>query len=353
MAACVVLAAAATGGDRDVAEFLFKKAEKAYRAKDYESAASDYARARKEYTPHPPAAYGLALALEKLGREPEAIAAYRQCIAEVDAAAEPSWKWKTLRRKSAAAVKRMRRRYAELDRLNRDLIERCLAFGKEHAKASPQWAAKAFETVLRLDPAHVGARRALDGLERKKPAPAPPPAKAAPKDWGRSLVRGDDLEGWDPGLRAPWTCENGVISADVEGRSGKLNWLDDTEFEGRYELRIRLRVARDGGAGRTYGFMLGNGRDWHALLVQDSNDVVLLRSEDDEDTHLKDAIPRDFNPHRWHVFRLKADRGTLTVYLDDKELFEHTADDRDAFDGKLALFAQNGRIVFERLEVRP
>ena len=32
MAACVVLAAAATGGDRDVAEFLFKKAEKAYRA---------------------------------------------------------------------------------------------------------------------------------------------------------------------------------------------------------------------------------------------------------------------------------------------------------------------------------
>ena len=43
-------------GERDVAQFLLQKAEKAYRAKDYEKAATDFKRARGEFTPLPEAA---------------------------------------------------------------------------------------------------------------------------------------------------------------------------------------------------------------------------------------------------------------------------------------------------------
>jgi hypothetical protein len=35
-----------------------------------------------------------------------------------------------------------------------------------------------------------------------------------------------------------------------------------------------------------------------------------------------------------------------------KKLFGYDADRRDTFDGKVGLFAQNGRIEFKELEVR-
>ena len=95
---------AASAGDRDVADFLFKKAEKAYRARRYEDAVKGYQRARAEFTPLPEAAFGLALALEKLDREAEALAAYRTCVREVETAESPPSKWKSLARRAGYDV---------------------------------------------------------------------------------------------------------------------------------------------------------------------------------------------------------------------------------------------------------
>ena len=107
--ACLALLVVVEAGDRDVAQFLLKKAEKAYRAKDYEQAVAGFKRARAEFTPLPEAAWGLGQALEKLEREAEAIAAYRLCAEQVGAAEKPSAKWKALARRANAAVSRLRR----------------------------------------------------------------------------------------------------------------------------------------------------------------------------------------------------------------------------------------------------
>jgi hypothetical protein len=339
-------------GDRDVALFLLKKAEKAYRAKDYEQAAATFKRARAEFTPLPEAAWGLGQALEKLEREAEALAAYRLCAEEVGAADKPSAKWKGLARRANAADARLRRRFAELDRLNRAFIDDCLRFGIAHVKTDPRWARTAFETVLKLDPTHRDARRHLDKVG-KLTTPGGRKTTGAGKTWGTPLIRRDDLAGWSPGIQAPWSCAKGVVVGDVADRQGKINWVDDVELTGRYELRVRMRVVRSGGGGRTYGLLVGNGSSyWHCFFIEDDNDMVLVEFDDGRHRHLKDAILRDFDPQRWNTLRLAVDRGSLRVYLNQKKLYDHDADERDAFDGKVGLFAQNGRFEFKELEVR-
>ena len=348
---CLAFLAVVEAGDRDVALFLLKKAEKACRAKDYEEAAATFKRARAEFTPLPEAAYGLGRALEKLEREAEAIAAYRLCAEEVDAADKPSARWQGLARRANTAVTRLRRRFAKLDRLNRAFIADCLKFGIAHLKTDPRWARTAFETVLKLDPTHKDARRYLEKTG-KVTTPGGGKTTGAGKTWGTPLIRGDDLEGWSPGIRPPWTCANCVVVADV-GNPGHINWVNDVELTGRYEVRVRMRVLRSGGTRWTLGLLIGNGKDyWHNFFVKNDNGMVLDEFDAGNVRPVKDAILRDFDPHQWNTLRVAVDHGSLRVFMNKKKLFEYDADERDTFDGNVALFAQNGRVEFKELEVR-
>jgi tetratricopeptide (TPR) repeat protein len=325
-------------GDRDVALFLVKKAEKACRAKNYEEAAETFKRAREEFTPLPEAAFGMGQAFEKLERNAEAIAAYRLCAEEVGAAEKPPAVWKALARRANAALTRIRRRFAELDRLNRAFIDDCMKFGIAHLKTDPRWAQTAFETVLKLDPAHTRARRCLDKFKK---------AEA----WGTPLIRGDDLEGWSPGIRPPWTCAKGVVAADV-GNPGHINWVKDVELTGRYEVRVRMRIVRSG-AQWTFGLLIGNGKDyWHNFFVKDGHSIRFDEYDGGTIRPRKDAILRDFDPQKWNTLRLAVDRGSLGVFMNEKKLFEYDADERDAFDGNVALFGQSGLFEYKELEVR-
>jgi len=349
---CLALLVVAEAGDREVALFLLKKAEKAYRAKDYEQAAAAFKRARTECTPFPEAAWGLGQSLEKLEREAEAIAAYRLCAEEVGDAKKPSAKLRGLARRAHAAVARLRRRFAELDRLNRAFIDDCVKFGIAHLKTDPHWARTAFETALKLDPTHRDARRHLEKLG-KVTTSGGEKTPGDGKTWGTPLIRGDDLEGWSPGILEPWSCAKGVVVADLASHDGKINWVDDVELTGRYELRVRMRVVRSGGARRTFGLMIGDGSSyWHCFFIEDDNDLVLVEFDEGRNRHLKDAILRNFDPQQWNKLCLQVNHGSISVYLNKKKLFDHDADERDAFDGKVGLFAQNGRFEFKELEVR-
>ena len=347
---------AALAGDRDVADFLFKKAEKAYRAHRYEDAVSDYRRARTECTPLPEAAFGLGLSLEKLGREAEALAAYRACVEEVAAAESPPSKWKSLARRAKAAIKRLRKRYAELDRLNQEFIKDCLAFGRKNLDRSPRWARSAYETVLRLDPTHAEARRQLDKVPMIAETTATKPkAGGSPpkKPWGSPLIRGDELEGWSPGIRPPWTCSGGVVVADARQHDGHINWVDDLTFESRYQVRTRFRVTDSRGDRLAYGIFIGNGKDyWHCFLIDSDTEFVMVEFDHGQNRQVKDSLLRKYDPKKWHTIRIEIDRIEARVFLDDVLLIEHTADRRDSFDGKIALFAQRCRIEFKELEVK-
>jgi tetratricopeptide (TPR) repeat protein len=230
-------------GDPDVADFLLKKAQKALRAKDYAEAESSFRRAMEEMSPFPDAAYGLGETLEKLDRNLDAIAAYQRCHDEVAAQADSPASARSLQRKAAHAIARLQRRFADLAKIDKDFIDRCMAFGRKYGDTNPAQARLAYEAVLGIDPAHASAKAALERLpsapKREQPAP---PSPAAPKPWGKSLIVSDDLEAWSPGLAKEWSCSAGVVTGDVPDRDGKLNWLDDREFEENYALRVRFRV---------------------------------------------------------------------------------------------------------------
>ncbi len=87
-----LLAVTVLAGDPDVAQFLYRKAEKARRARKYEEAEKSYRRALEEQSPFPEAAFGLGQTLEKRGRLGEALHAYRRCRDEIAASPAPSSK---------------------------------------------------------------------------------------------------------------------------------------------------------------------------------------------------------------------------------------------------------------------
>ena len=74
----------ARAGDKDIAELLFKKGEKASRKKSYEEAVTYYRRALAEHSPYPEAASALAGALQKLGRGQEALEALLLCEEQLE-----------------------------------------------------------------------------------------------------------------------------------------------------------------------------------------------------------------------------------------------------------------------------
>ena len=92
----IAIALAARAGDPDVAKLLFKKAQKAYRAKKYEEAEKTYRRAIEECPPNPEARYGLAETLEKQERMSEALAAYCRCVEDITAMPKPPIKLRSL-----------------------------------------------------------------------------------------------------------------------------------------------------------------------------------------------------------------------------------------------------------------
>lgn len=351
----LLLAPRALPEDADVARFLFGKAQKSYRAKNYEEAEKLYRRALDELPTFSEAAYGLGQALEKLGRAQEAIRAYRRCIDICSGCAEPTSRQRTVATKAGRAITRLRRRFAALDKLNRDFIRRCLAFGKKYAKSDPAWARKALEAVLALDPANDVAKSYLAGLpaDGKAGPPRKPPEKKPGKTWGEPLIMPDDLSAWSPGESDEWSVSGPIITGDVRGRDGKINWLDNLKVDGKYEVRFRFRVRRDGGARRTVGFFIGDGKDyWWALMLDDDDSLVLLRYANGTNTPSKERALGEFDAARWHTIRIEVDRCEAKFHLDDEKMFEVFAERRQAFEGKFAFFVQNAKVEFQDLELK-
>jgi tetratricopeptide (TPR) repeat protein len=341
----VLAAGSVSGGDPDVADLLFKKAKKAFSAKDYADAESGFRRALKELTPYPEARLGLAESLEKLERPREAIEEYRNCIAEIDAAGAPS-RWKPLRSRAQQALSRLQGRHAELEKLNDAFVRKCIDFGKKRAKSDPYWARKAYETVLLLDPGNDVAKGLLKTLPLPEDA-EPEPQSKRPSSKQESLFR---RELWDG---APeWSVDEDRITGDVREPDGKLFWLDKIVLEGTYSASGKFRMTHDGGPRRAYGmFFAGDGRNWWAVVFDDHEKVVLEQWTQAEQRNVGDHMLADFDHSAWHTLEIAVKPGHARILLDGKEILDREEDDRSCFAGKICLFVQNACVEWRELEV--
>jgi tetratricopeptide (TPR) repeat protein len=343
--AMVLAAGSVSGGDPDVADLLFKKAKKAFAAKDYAEAESGFRRALKEMSPFPDARLGLAESLEKLARPREAIEQYRTCVDEIDAAGAPA-KWKPMMTRARQALARLQGRQAELAKINDAFIRKYIDFARKRAATDPLWARKALDTVLRLDASNEVAR----GMLAKLPAASPPkPAEPSePERRGPNLFR---RKCWDG---APeWSVEADTITGDVPGRDGKLFWLEEEMPKGTYTIRGRFRLTRDGGDRRAYGvFFGGDGKaNWWALILSQDEEIVLERFDNSVPRRVAGPGLEGFDHTAWHTLEIRVRPGDVRVRLDEREPIQHLESERTAFDGKIALFVQNACIEWKELEV--
>ena len=342
-----LLAVTVLADDPDVAQFLYRKAEKARRARKYEEAEKSYRRALEEQSPFPEAAFGLGQALEKRGRLGEALHAYRRCRDEIAASPAPSSKWKSLASRATRAVKRVQKQFTELERLDREFIHACMSLGIRYHKTNPDAARRAYAAVLKIDPDHKQARTLLESLGKEAPS-----GKAS-KPRGRKLINGK-LKGWVPGLNEYWSVSNGLLTGKAEGRTGHINWFEGERTKGRYTVRADLRIL-SGGPKRTCGIFLGNkhGEDrWWALMIDWNDEIALVETTARGNTSVQEKILRGFKVGSWHTVEIEVQPGALTVKFDDKRMFSHETGDRTSFDGELGMFAQDVHVLFRNLELR-
>jgi len=364
-AALMLLAVAVLGGfarpeDEAFAEFLFEKGNKALRSRDYEEAATQFERAVEQKSPYPEAAFALGEVLERLGHLRDAMAAYRRCESEVAAAESPSRAWQGLAHKAEAALSRLKRRFAELNRLDDRFVRDCLALARKHKDTRPGIARQALEAARRIDPESMEVRALLEDLPGPPPegtsveeGAAPAEVPGAPELKGTPLFPLDQLDDWDPGAKLVWSIENGTVTADSRDGTGHLNWYDAKRFTGDYTVRVRMRMLRETSARRYFGMMIGgDGKgNWWAIVINSSDELMLDRVVDDQREEIRTVILPGFDPKAWNTLEAQTQRGTIYVRMNGKEVCQATIGGRSAFDGKVALFVQELTIEFQRLEV--
>jgi len=337
---------AAGAGDQDIAELLYAKGEKAFRKKAWEQAAGHYRRALDEHSPYPEAAHRLGMALEKLGSGKEALEAY--LLAEKQFGELPSLTRK--QKRTLASVKKLISKlgagYAELNKLDDEFVKKCVGLGRRYFNSRPGWAKKACESALAIDPTNKLARGILEKLG----------STASPASTGglfTSLILDDRLAGWDPGVKAPWTCSGGVMTVTPTDKKGHPNFVKQ-RLEGAFEFRATFRPLTFDGKLRTFALLFGSKPDgslW-TLGIDWNNELVLVKWDSRGNTPLQMKILNEVKVNRWYRIGVKVEEGRLTALLDGKVAFHHDGGTKDAFDGAFGVISQEVKADVKDVEVR-
>jgi tetratricopeptide (TPR) repeat protein len=334
-------------GDPDVAKLLFDKGEKAYRAKNYEEAESYYARAIKEHSPYPEAAFGHGEALEKLGRTNEAIDAYLLCKDQLLDQEKLSYTDKRMLDRASKAVQRLGAGFEELAEIDKAFVKDCIAFGRKYFHSDPGWAKKAFQHAIGLQPGNRLIQGYLDRLADAA-GPAVGGARFEP------LIKDDGLTGWDPGVSQHWSCKAGVIVCDPEGSPGLTN-LVKTYFEGKFTLSGRFRITDKKGVKPAFGIMFGMKKDsvaWGMILATDEQQVSLTKFEKGDNEDLRTKILPRFDSTRWHEVKLEVTPGKVVGSVDGHDVFQLDGEAANAFDGPAGIFGQQCRLEVKDVGVQ-
>jgi len=339
-----VLAGISVAGDRDVAELLFGKAEKAYKRKQYEDAAGYYRRALDETSPYPQAAFGLGQSLEKLGRAQDAIRAYLRCCDELEAVESPKRAQRRMLDRARKAVNKLGAGYSELAAIDKEFVKKLTEFGRRYMRSSPEWARRAYGNALAIDPESRAAKTGLERLEEVGEA-------TSGMGLYKPLIRDDGLSNWDPGRKDPWTCRGKVIRIDTPSPAGKVANVK-MRLEGTYRLRGTFRCLDDGGRRRSWGLFFGKQPEggW-ALIIDWDLQSSIVRFGSDKPSAEGYELLSHFDPKSWHVLEVAVEPGRITCYLNGEEKLVHTAS-AESFGGSPGLFMQDGKFEAKELGVK-
>lgn len=338
---------AARAGDPDTANKLCDKGEQASRAHEYKVAEQDFEKALAEHRPLPKAALGLGRALEKLKKPRQALKAYLDCEDQVAGMKSPKAAELQIFDKAKSAVSRLDERYARLADIDKAFESRCMAFGRRYLHSNPTQALRAFQDVVAIDPendlARIEASRLADSAS----------SQAYTKGYV-SLVKSDELPGWDPGVTKEWKCAGGVITANSLGMPGDTNNTNAT-FNGTYSVRFQMKIEQTNGEYATAGIFLALAKEekhYFVTLLPHGENLRVGRIRAGNDYVFQNKILNGFKDWKWHTIELDVSPGSLVCKLDGRKMLQVDGLPKDAFDGPLGLYAQEVEVEYKGVEVK-
>ena len=159
------------------------------------------------------------------------------------------------------------------------------------------------------------------------------------------LFDGKSLTGWVNQSEVNWTVEDGTITAD----SGPISLLTTKKKFEHYELELEFKAAIGANSGvflNTEAKIVDEGVDCYEVNIADATNGFptgsIVKHVKVEGLGEKDG---------WRKYQLKVYKGTVSVTLDGKKLYEYVANPARGA-GFIGLQKNKGRIAFRNIRVR-
>lgn len=341
----LVMALAATPilglpGSRTVADGLCAKGRAAFKEENFQQAADLYREALAEFTPHPEAAFGLGEALEELGQNDEAMLAYLACKDQFGEVEKPDSGQKKAVAGASKAIAKLGGGYADLEQAEAKFVKTCISYAGKYKSREPEWAKRALEIALALEPNNSSANKAMKKLGS---------VRAAGFAGSENLIDSDALTGWTFGEHAPrWKCRNGLLRAEISVPES-LGWALDHNFRGNLTIRWEARVVATHDVywqvGMVYGSPMLGGKTW-SVLIDNNDDLRLGRMEGGNLTIPRNKLLSNIDVKQWHRYELVVSKKGLTVRIDGDEIFTHVPGSDSPAGGVVGLFVQEATAEF-------
>lgn len=164
------------------------------------------------------------------------------------------------------------------------------------------------------------------------------------------LFDGHTLYGWQMTGGANWRIEDQALVVDAGEQSllcTSLDWLD-------YELRLEFKADAETNSGiflRTPLLPQDPAMDCYELNIAPEENPFPTGSLVGR-RKLEPAELDDFDPDRWHTYQIRVEGDTVSIRLDDAELYRWT-DPTPLPAGRIALQHNEGKIAFRNVMLRP
>ncbi|MDA7881533.1 DUF1080 domain-containing protein [Akkermansiaceae bacterium] len=160
-----------------------------------------------------------------------------------------------------------------------------------------------------------------------------------------ALFDGKTMKGWTNQGEVNWTVSDGTLTAD-KGKSSLLT--TDKKFE-NYELELEFKAA----IGTNSGVFL-NTEAKPKNVVTDCYEINIAPPDNPFPTgSIVQHIKVEGQPERdeWRTYKLKVDKGTVTIVLDGKEVVNlKITKPRPA--GYIGLQKNSGKIAFRNIRIK-
>jgi len=220
-----------------------------------------------------------------------------------------------------------------------------ISYAEAHAGKDPHLARLCLEKVLKISPDLERIRKKLAGLGLA--------AELSPDATRLGLFNGADLNDWSSEPTV-WKVENGQIVARPGDQAFTANHKD--KLSGEFTIDCELRVIEDTGSVPKCGVLFGwvGYGDFFSLHILKGHFLFCVRDAEHSTTLIqKDWVKdwSDFDAGKWNRYTLIVKDGTVTAFVNNRELLRYAVTKDRPTDGYVGVFVQRQSIAVRKYDL--